>query len=98
MKSKILVLAILCSFCSPTLAKKEEFKGLEWLKKYRDSDGCIPLKQLMEESDKAVECPTQFEPQIRPLTIGKLNREKTESKNKSKFELCCFEWQTYGNR
>lgn len=97
MFSRAFLLTYFFSFHLSAMANGE-FRGIEWLTKYRDRDGCIPLKQLLEKSVKTKECPKEFEPQIRPLTIGTLNRKETDSKNKIKVEFCCFDWRTEGNR
>lgn len=102
---KVTLLAMLTRFIpllvvfasAPSLAS-DEFKGLEWLSKYRDGEGCIPLKELLDEAASPKECPKKFEPQIRPLTIGTLNQEKTTAAQKKKKALCCFDWVTHGNR
>jgi hypothetical protein len=97
MKSKIIIFTLLL-VVSSTLSAKEEFKGLEWLVKYKDADGCIPISQLVEKTNKEQECPKEFSPQIRPMTIGTFNKTKTEAKRKAKKEVCCFDWKTLGNR
>ena len=82
---------------TPVSFAQAEFKGVKWLEKYRDKEGCIPLKQLLDEA-KNNECPQVFEPSIRPMMVGTLNREMTKAKSKPGSELCCFNWRVYGNR
>lgn len=74
-----------------------EFKGVDWLKKNRDQDGCIPLVRLSDE-EKLDACPREFSPQIRPQIVGTLDRKKTDAKSKDGDRLCCFSWQVHGNR
>ncbi len=81
---------------SATVNASNEFRGLEWLEKYRDAEGCISLKRLVEKQE--LKCPEQFSPQIRPYTLGKLNKEKTDTKQKVGKEVCCYIWNTFGNR
>jgi hypothetical protein len=80
------------------VARASSFKGTEWFSKNLDSQGCLPLKELGEKSDTPEECPEEFSPQIRPMTVGTLDRAKTEAKGKKRGGLCCYSWKTYGNR
>lgn len=97
MSLRLFVFILLCHLSIPW-ASAQDFKGLAWLEKNRDKDGCILLIKLVED-EKNGECPKEFEPQIRPMTIGKLDVAKTQSqRKKSGKEICCFEWKTYGNR
>lgn len=71
---------------------KAEFQGLEWMQKYRDANGCLPVKRLVGSESKVKVCPKEFSPQIRPKTIGTLrNHDEKEG-------LCCYDWKTFGNR
>lgn len=69
-----------------------EFQGIEWLKKYRDANGCIPISRLTESALKVKICPKEFSPQIRPKVIGTIRSH--DEKN----GLCCYDWKTFGNR
>ena len=86
--------AVILLFLIPMWSLAEtEFQGIEWLEKYRDANGCIPIKKLIEPKTVLKECPKEFSPQIRPMMIGTL-----KLKQNGKSELCCYDWKTYGNR
>lgn len=74
-----------------------DFKGTDWLRKNRDVDGCLPLAELVDTA-KSKSCPLSFEPQIRPMTVGTLDRAKTEARKKAGKALCCYSWEVFGNR
>lgn len=68
------------------------------LDNYSDKDGCIPLSEFAEEPTKPKSCPNTFSPAIRPKTTGTLNPRKTDAKKKLGFNICCYDWETFGNR
>ena len=69
-----------------------EFQGLEWMEKYIDANGCLPVERLNGSEAKVKSCPKEFSPQIRPKMIGTLRNQ--DAKN----GLCCYDWKTLGNR
>lgn len=93
----LLSIVIVFKFALGIAAESAEFKGLDWLEKNRDIDGCIAQYKLFQES-KNSKCPEEIELSIRPKTEGKLDPIKTESRLKSGKKLCCYIWTTQGNR
>jgi hypothetical protein len=70
-------------------------RGIEWLDKNRDKDGCVPLFELNDFPGQPKSCPKEFSPDIRPLVVATLDHAKSDRMTKAnKKAVCCFTWKT----